>query len=203
MNREQKRSKLKAAISDFTQATRHHPIVYTPAPPPLPTTQPFTLENVRKILQSDNYEELQRLIDNKYVTNMNAIFQKAPNHSLLMVACIAGSLECVKILLANKANINLKVKYYETNSMLRCSSTSGNLQLVEYVIANGAEVNDVVIYTCLRSLLTITNIDIVKLLVHHLTVIVSLTNRHDNRGLISLIELAAAAAQVCKRLDDV
>ena len=190
MNRNHKRSILKAAISDFTQATRHHPIVYTHAPAPPLTTQPFTLESVRKILQSDNYEELQRLIDDKYVTNMNAIFQKAPNHSLLMVACIAGSLECVKILLANKANINLKVKYYEPNSILRCSSTSGNLQLVEYVIAHGAEVNDVVIYTCLRSLLTITNIDIVKLLVHHLTVIVSLTNRHDNRGLISLIELA-------------
>ena len=148
--------------------------------------------HLRNILKCDKSDELQKLITDKHITNIDMTLDYNPCHSLIMIACLYGSIECVKVLISNKANINYKLKIVgmDTETILKCACLSGKLELIEYIVANGAEITDITIYGCLRSLISIPDLNIVKYLVHNLPTIESQTH-YDNRGLISLINLSS------------
>ena len=112
---------------------------------PLHTTQ-ITPRELQSIISRDDYIRLQENIENGKINDVNMLFTNETDKSLLMKACETGSIECVKVLLANKADVN-----YENNSnctILSSSCTSGKLEIVNLILSHSAlDINTV--YTSL------------------------------------------------------
>ena len=126
----------------------------------------ISFQEIQSIIQADDYKQLQQNIENGNISDVNIIITIDTSKSLLMEACETGSVECVKVLLANNADLN-----YESQSnctILSSACTSGKIEIVNLILSHSAlDINSV--YTALvfwieNCTLLSFSIDMVKIL---------------------------------------
>ena len=112
----------------------------------LPHSDLITPQEILSIFEADDYKRLQENIEKGLIKNddfsadeqsnfavaLFRIFTSAHRKSLLMEACEAGAIECVKVLLAN----NFEVNYMDDNAETALSSAvkSGNIEIVNLLL---------------------------------------------------------------------
>ena len=128
-------------------------------------------EIVSIIIAIDDSKSLQENIKNKTIRNINMHITEHTRKTILMKACEAGSIECVKVLLANNSNVN-DIDYYQ-KSALSYAAESGNVNILNIILSHD-ELDIDLVYETLHEPLSIISpsfplsIEIVKLLVSRL-----------------------------------
>ena len=74
-------------------------------------------------------------------------------------------MDCVKLLLEYKADINYRNK---NDSVLSCACRSGSVEMVHFIIASGVEISDEIIKNIFRSTILMQNTEIITILIHHI-----------------------------------
>ena len=82
--------------------------------------------------------------------------------TLLMIACKRGSIDCVKVLLDHKADLNHPDQY---DSLLSSACFSGSLEMVRFIIASGLMISDEAIMIVFQSKDLMKNTAIISMLV--------------------------------------
>ena len=113
----------------------------------------ISIEEIKEIFRMDNSEELKRLLDDKTLdANMELIIGKGTDRSLLTIACTLAAIECVKLLLDKRADINkipTSRASSDTNdfhSPLCCACASGSSDLVQLLIQRGVKRDDKTVF---------------------------------------------------------
>ena len=134
-----------------------------------PHASPLSFQKIKIIILIDDYEGLQKLIKSGQIKDFNKTTFSFKSY--LMEACEAKSIECVKVLSANKADVN-----YQTNidgNALMSAVESGNIHIINLILSHN-ELHDELGYQTLRSCLYIppswfqSSIEIIKLLISRL-----------------------------------
>ena len=110
------------------------------------------LNKIKIAIKSENTAELDqllKLIKKNNIAYVNAIFPQLNDKTILMIACEAGSIQCIKVLLDNNADLN---KAKNGNSTLLSACISDNLELLNYLISRGLATDDYLISSCLERL---------------------------------------------------
>ena len=127
----------------------------------------LTNQEIDSIIAVDDYESLQENIKNGKIIDINEPITEHTHKSMLMKACEAGSIDCAKVLLFNKADVNYIDKY----SAVSYAAASGSIDLLTLIIARD-ELNVDLVYNTLHQHLSTSHlqlsIEIVKLLVSRL-----------------------------------
>ena len=97
---------------------------------------PMTFDEVAAIIQSGDSEKLREIIEAGRVCDINMI---KDHKSLLMLACESSFIECARILLDYKADVNYTCF---DESVLKCSCLSGNSNILRVIIDRGVIVTD-------------------------------------------------------------
>ena len=97
----------------------------------------LTYDQIKAIIKSGDCDQLDDVIKAGQIVDIN-MTNKSNSSNLLIEACKKGSVECVKILLENEANINSSFNV----QVLICASRSGNSVLLEYLIEKGIIFSD-------------------------------------------------------------
>ena len=111
------------------------------------------LSEIKSIIRNDDHQGLQRLLQEDHIdVNAELIIEKGVNHSLLTMACMMGSINCVKVLLDNGANIikipactRVSFERAEFRSPFCYACTSGNTELLHLLFERGVKLNDSVL----------------------------------------------------------
>ena len=85
------------------------------------------------IILADDYIRLQENIEKGLIKDVNMLFTNETDKSLLMAACEAGSIECVKVLLVNNADVNYESKL---STVLTSACKSGNIDIVNLILSS-------------------------------------------------------------------
>ena len=86
--------------------------------------------------------------------------------TLLMIACKSGFIDCVKVLLDNKADLNHPDQH---DSLLSCACFSGSVEMVRFIIASGLEINDEAIMNVFKSEnLMKNNYDVISIIAEYI-----------------------------------
>ena len=85
------------------------------------------------IILADDYKQLQENIENGLIKDINMTISTYYPKSLLMEACNAGSVECVKVLLANNADVNYESDHNRT--IVRTACASGNIDIAKLILS--------------------------------------------------------------------
>ena len=93
----------------------------------------ITSEELESILSADDYKQLQENIEKGKIKDVNMTITADTDISLLMMAGEAGAIECVKVLLANNADVNY-TDYYE-RSAVTSAAESGNTNLLLLILS--------------------------------------------------------------------
>ena len=108
---------------------------------------PMTMEisEIKEIMTNDNDKKLQILL-NENPFDVNAALDQGAYHNLLTLACMMGSVHCVKLLLSCGADINVIPAYSkdgtEFHSPFCCACTSGSIELLQLLIDRGVQLDD-------------------------------------------------------------
>ena len=97
---------------------------------------PMTFDEIAAIIQSGDSEKLKELIEEGRVIYIN---MRSSHDSLLMVACENGSIECARVLLDRRANINY-TNY--SGSVLKSACLSGKSNMLRFIIEQSVTMND-------------------------------------------------------------
>ena len=97
----------------------------------------LTFDEVAAIIQSGDSDKLREVIEYGIVCNVNVLLDEK---SLLMVACQRGHIECARVLLDHKADINYGLLSYY--SVLQSACLSGNSDMLRFIINRGVTIND-------------------------------------------------------------
>ena len=85
--------------------------------------------------------------------------------TLLMIACQAGFMDCMKVLLEYNADINY---LNQNDSVLSCACRSGSVEMVRFIITSGVEINDDIISNVFRSKYLMQNTEIITILIDYI-----------------------------------
>ena len=85
--------------------------------------------------------------------------------TLLMIACKSGFIDCVKVLLDYKADLNHPD---QNDSLLSCACVSGNVEMVRFIIASGLEINDEAIMSVFKTNDLMINTEVISILVEYI-----------------------------------
>ena len=88
-------------------------------------------------------EKLSSTINESLVFDINMKDDISPFHTMLTWACYMQSIECVKVLLSKKADVNIHIKDDDTALKLACESSS--FELVELLLLNNAFIDDFIL----------------------------------------------------------
>ena len=113
-----------------------------------PHSDLITSEELDSIIHADDYKRLKENIENGKIKDVNMIVTESSHRSLLMMACEIGSIECVKILFANKADVNYTD--YDDWSAVTSAAESGNVDIVKLVLSRD-ELNIDLVYDALHA----------------------------------------------------
>ena len=133
--------------------------------------QPMTFDEVSAIIKSGDSEKLKELIDAGSVRNTTAMRNReAYGHSLLLMACQSGFIECARVLLDHHADINYTYIGYETPTVfaLQSACLSGNIDMVRFIISRGFEVSDRVLFRLIRNRMIMCHTEIATTLVGYM-----------------------------------
>ena len=148
-----------------------------------PHTSTLSIQEIQIIFLIDDYKSLQELIKSGQIKDLNKTNYSYT--SLLIEACEAKSIECVKVLLANNADVN-----YQDNTggnALMSAVESGNIEIINLILFQ-KELHDQLVYRTLNRCFYIppsrfeSSIEIIKLLISRLPDI----NRRVNDNMILL-----------------
>ena len=112
------------------------------------------LNKIKIAIKSENTAELDQLLKlNKKnnIANINWTFPQLNDKTILMIACEEGSIQCIKVLLDNNADLNIFNCY--GNSALLSVCISENLELLNYLISRGIATDDYLISSCFERLI--------------------------------------------------
>lgn len=126
------------------------------------------LQKIRRAITVDNSYELQQLLNENYVIDINAQYETLGNSTILMIACSIGSLECVKVLIDNDADVNKQCPH--DKNALTSACMSGNLELLHYLFDHKLVYDDVILKACFVSVLSQTSLprlEVIKVLLSH------------------------------------
>ena len=146
----------------------------------------ISTDEIESIIESDGHKRLQELIENGLIKDINMTITTYYYSTLLMKACEAKSIECVKVLLANKADVN-----YQNDiggNAVRSAVESENIDIINLILSRN-ELDDDKVYQALHRCFYFppswfaSSTELVKLLISRLPDI----NRrvHDNMILLN------------------
>ena len=82
-----------------------------------------------------------------------------------MIACMGGFIECVEVLLKNKASLD---RGYEVGEILRFACNSGSVDMVRFTIESGLRVCDEAIMSVFKSESLMKNTEVIIVLIEHI-----------------------------------
>ena len=99
---------------------------------------PLKFDYVVSVIENGDCDKLKVIFENGQFDNINEP-EVLSGPTLLMIACKSGSIDCVKVLLDHKANLNNPNQYY---LLLHYACESGSVEMVRFIIASGLKIND-------------------------------------------------------------
>ena len=163
----------------------------------------LTNHEIEAIIAADDYESLQENIQSTKIKDINKPITEYTHKSMLMKACEDCSIDCVKVLLSNEADVNYTDDY--EYSVVSYAAASGNINLLNLILSQDA-LNINLVYNTLHAHLSTSSIslqltiDVIKLLISRLPDInrrvrgdYILLNDAISRGYLDIINLLVAA----------
>ena len=163
--------------------------VNTEEPKPFTLAFPVTFHEVASVIQSADSNKLKEMIETKRITDINMEERFHPFRNLLIAACDAGSIECVKVLLDNDIDMTDLI---QITTILRSICLRGDTIMLKLLLKRGLEIDDDLIFLCFESAAITTNNHIADILFEHIVDV----NYHDEDG-DSFLRRVCKAGNVC------
>ena len=125
----------------------------------------FKFDEVASIIEKGDSHELSRIFDSGQLDDINKpkLFL---GPTILTIACESGFIDCVKVLLDHKADLN---HINQRESILTSACASGSVEMVRFVIANGLEINDrIILMRVFQTVDILVNTEVVTILIEYI-----------------------------------
>ena len=129
----------------------------------------FKFDEVASIIERGDSHELRRILQsvcqNGQFDDINKL-KLFLGPTLLTIACKCGSVDCVKILLNHKADLN---HINQREYILTSACASGSVEMVRFVIENGLEINDrIILMRVFQTVDILVNTEVVTILIEYI-----------------------------------
>ena len=121
-------------------------------------------DELASIINRGDSDELRRVFETGQLTDINEP-KVLSGSTLLMIACKSGFIDCVKVLLDYKADLNHPDQH---DSLLSCVCASGNVEMVRFIIASGFKISDEAIMNVFKTNDLMINTEVVSILVEYI-----------------------------------
>ena len=122
-------------------------------------------DEVASIIEKGDSNELRCVLESGRFDDINESKDTRSGPTLLMIACMSGFIDCVKILLDHNADINSTNNY---SNILSCACFSGDAEMVRFIIASGLEINDRAIMNVFKSEKLLNNTENISILIDYM-----------------------------------